>query len=444
MATELGEGLVASIAVERQTMATGTFEDLMAVIARAEARRCARQHAVLPAKPASRRFLLETPMNLGGMLLARALELSPPELVLRAHDALFRSLASPHHYPFEDSPALAAAAELTGRIEASAGKPPAILALISHPPVMGDMSHLNFELVRHAYLALRRLRAKPCRPRLVVAVDPFALDTLSLAVEGLYAGFMGTYHLGLDRMCLERGSVSARLLAATAWHRMPYRLFDVLRRGGEVGMALSGGVTTTARALYALREWLGRRRRMSPLRGKPEEVRRRLREDAAFRSMEEGGCGPVPSVWRAMEAWAMAGLSGATGASGEPPAAETGRLTGEARAAAERCLEALALPAPGRGPALDELAEEVGRETPYRGRFFSAVARRVAASGRPLVMIPIVHRDGGKLGVEEKTAWAWSGIRAGRVIAWNSASPAAPWEAGVEEFSRRFVSENFS
>jgi len=39
------------------------------------------------------------------------------------------------------------------------------------------MAHLNFELVRHATLALRAARGRPCRPRLVVAIDPFALDT---------------------------------------------------------------------------------------------------------------------------------------------------------------------------------------------------------------------------------------------------------------------------
>ena len=307
---------------------------------------------------------------------------------------------------------------------------------------MGDLSHLNFEFVRHAMLALRRLRGKPCRPRLVVAVDPFALDTLSVPVEGLYAGFMGSYHLGFDRMCLERGSVSARLLARSAWHRMPFRLFEALRAGEEVGMALSGGVTTTARVLYCLREWLGRRRAESPLLGRPQEVRKRLRSVPAFEAMERSS-GPVTSVWRAMEAWAMAGFSCAA-APGALPAAETGFLGGADKTLAEDCLEALDIPGERRGPALAELAEEIRRETPYRERFFSAVARRIVESGRPLVLIPIAHKEGGVLGVEEKNAWAWLRAGNGKLSASSSAAPETPWEGSVADFSRRFVVENFS
>ena len=56
--------------------ANGTFEDLMAVITRAEAERNERTRTKLPAKPAVQRLLLEPPMNLGGMLLRWALELA--------------------------------------------------------------------------------------------------------------------------------------------------------------------------------------------------------------------------------------------------------------------------------------------------------------------------------------------------------------------------------
>ena len=54
---------------------------------------------------------------------------------------------------------------------------------------MGDLAHLNIELARRSMLDLRKVRGRPCRPRMVVAVDPFALDTLSLLEEGFYAGY---------------------------------------------------------------------------------------------------------------------------------------------------------------------------------------------------------------------------------------------------------------
>ena len=105
------------------------------------------------------------------------------------HDRLFAALAAPHSYRFDrEVPTVLRARALAARLEAETGKAPALLALISHPPVLGELAHMNLELVRHATLALRAVRGRPCRPRMVAATDAFALDSISIWEEGIYAG----------------------------------------------------------------------------------------------------------------------------------------------------------------------------------------------------------------------------------------------------------------
>lgn len=423
----------------------------MAIIARAEEVRYARQKSILPVKTGVQRFLLEAPFNLIGLLMRGVMELLPAELVLKGHEKLFRQLASPRHYPFDPaSPALEASRALARRVEAETGLRPAMLALISHPPVMGEMAHLNFELVRHAILALRELRGEACRPRLVVAVDPFALDTVSMATEGLYAGYMGTYHVGIDRMALERGGVSRALLKEAAWHRMAYRLLGLLRSGREVGMVLSGGVPSTTRALYVTKEWLASQRAQSALKSRPSEALKRLLDCPGFANFR-APAGAPRGAWRAMEAYLASALTGALGDGGRPelPSADTGRMTGPARQAAQDCLEALGFRPPQAQIALELLSEEVGRETPYRARFFRILAGRVLKKGTPLIFIPIAHRvgAGGEMAVAVKPAWAWTGWRGGVIKARGTGLPGEPsaqWEGSAEAFAARFVRENFS
>lgn len=419
----------------------------MAIIARAEEIRYARQKAVLPKKTGVQRLLMEAPFNLIGLALRRLVEALPAELALKGHDKLFRRLASPSHYPFDPaSPALTQSRELVRKVEAESGKRAAILALISHPPVMGEMAHLNFELVRHAILAMRELRGQACRPRLVVAVDPFALDTVSMAVEGLYAGYMGTYHVGIDRMAFERGCASRALLRAAAWHRMAYRFLGLLRSGREVGMVLSGGVPSTTRALYVTKEWLASQRAQSALKSRPSEVLRRLGERPGFSNFH-APAGPARGAWRAMEAYLASALTGALG--GDPqelPSVDMGRLTGLARQAAQDCLDALGFRQAQAQISLDLLSEEIGRETPYRARFFRLLAGRVLKKGTPLILVPVAHRVGakGELSVEVRPAWAWTGGGSGGLRARWAASLDVEWEGSTEAFATRFVRENFS
>lgn len=422
---------------------TGTSQDLLAIIARAHERELARANQTLPRKGALQRLLLEAPIVAAGVGASLLMRLLPADLVLRLHERVFGALASPHSYPFDPaSPALARARDLAGRIARESGREPALFALISHPPVMGELAHLNFELVRHAMLALRGIRGRPCRPRLVVAIDPFALDTLSIVEEGLYAGLMGHYHLGLDRMAYGRNAASRWLLRGMAWDRMPGRLIRVLSGGGELGMVLAGGVPSTTRALYGLREWLSRVRRLSPLKGRPGEVAARLRRDPAFSRFEAAqGVALGPSVWRVLEAWAMSGLTGAFAASGEGSGAAAGRLDPAARESLARTLSVLDLPSGKAEAAIQEFEGELSRETPYRFRFFRILAGRVLKR-RPAVLLPVVHRLGSPHRIELREPWACLSYAEGRLGL--RAPDGGESRLPLEDFVLRFVGENFA
>lgn len=431
-----------------QVRYTGTAQDLMAVVIRAEKKRCQLSLQRFPSKPASLRACLEAPCNLIGRLLGGFLEMLPADLAFRIHEKVFSGLASPWSYPYESaSPHLKEALRLVGRMEQETGKSPAIFGLLSHPPVLGDMAHMNFELVRHVMWTMRYLRGINCRPRLVIAVDPFALDTASLIVEGLYAGVMGNYHLGLDRLSLTRRPVSRLLLSRCSWPRMIYRITSHLREGRELGMVLSGGVSSTSRIIYVSREWLMRQR----AKASPSEALQRLRADGDFALFEknEGFSGHC-SAWRLMEGWLMARLSGMRAGDGSDPGysePDTEHLDGTGRKTAEKCLQALGLSEERRRAALEELSVELRRETPYRSRIFRVIAERVLKKGRPVVFIPIVHRprknkDGG-YGIHIRSPWAWSGMTGPRVRAWTPREE-QPWEGEVEEFASRFVQESFA
>lgn len=395
----------------------------MTIVARACERRIAREGQVLPNKTAGQRALLEAPFNVVGAAVRTLMHVLPSDVVLKFHDKLFSGLAEGKNYPFDPaSPAILEAKRLAEELGGDA----AIVALISHPPVYGDMAHMNFELVRHAMLAMRQARGRPCRPRLVAAVDLFALDTIAIPVEGIYAGYMGLYHLGLDRLAISRGWASSMLVSPTAWHKMVHRLIGRLDAGGEVGMVLAGGVPQTTRVLYAAREWAQARRKESALRSRPAEILRRLRQDEAYRKFEaEGPCGEGlrKSAARMMEAWLMSAV-----AEGE------GRLSQEGRAVVAACLKALDVSAD-----LAELERELARETPYRRRFFRVLAGRVRPR-RPVVFIPVAHYDeDGRRGIEIKSPWAWKRgegelERFGR----------GAWARGsVDDFAMAFGEENF-
>lgn len=415
---------------------TGTAQDLLRVVTRAYELEVERTGTVLPVKGDIARRWLSAPFRAFGVCVAWIMETLPAEWAMSIHDRAYGALSG-RAYPFDpSSPVLARARALAARVEAETGAPPALLAAISHPPTLGELSHLNFALGRHALRALRVLRGRPCRPRHVVATDPFALDTVSAAEEGFYAGYMGTYHLGIDRLALGRAGAWRFLTPRASWFSMPWRLLRFLGEGGEAGIILAGGVPSTGRVLYGVREWARHARAASPLRGAPGEVSRALRGDESFARFERAAAATLHlprSSWRLVEVWLMA--------------AAAGLLPGETlEAAAAAALECLSVPRDRRRALLEELLRESSRETPTRRRLFRVIAGRVLRR-RPVVFVPIVHRAD-PLGVEVRESCSWEapgrGSARGRVRVRRADKPDEGLEMDSGEFAERFVKENFA
>lgn len=411
---------------------TGTAQDLLRVVTRAYELEVLRTGTVLPAKGDLSRRWLAAPFRALGVGFAWFMEALPSEWAASIHDRAYGSLAG-RDYPFDpSSPVLMRARALVARLETETGAAPALLAVISHPPAMGELAHLNFALGRHALRALRILRGRPCRPRQVVATDPFALDTASVAEEGFYAGYMGTYHLGIDRLALGRAGAWRIMAPRSSWFTMPFRLLRALGSGGEVGIILAGGVPATGRVLYGVREWARRARAASPMKSAPDGVARALRTDASFARFERAVSSTLHlprSSWRLVEVWLMA--------------AAAGLLPGETlEAAAAAVLGCLSVAQDRRPALLAELLRESSRETPTRRRLFRLIAGRVLRR-RPVVFIPVVHHVD-PLGVEVREACSWEAASRGRVRVRRADAPDAASEMDSGDFAESFVQENFA
>lgn len=373
----------------------------MAWFVKAEKERARRQGVRFPEKTRRARACLEPPFNLIGLLVRVLGELLPPQAMLEIHEKAFTEVAKPFRVPFTGDGMLARAREEADRIEKETGKRAALLCLTSHFPVTEEHLNANPEMMRHVMKGLAAARGRGSRPRLLVAVDPFALELVGLVQEAAYAGFMGTYHLGIDRMFSSRTVIGRALLEATAWPRASWRLVSALRAGGEIGMVLAGGVPRTARVLYTVRErmWLMRRDRQGI---DPRRVLTALGKDSGFEKFcANGPCTPKlrRSAWRLAEAFVISALLGQWGG-GERALDEVdkGRLNGLARSRLELYARSLGLGETEGRRHVEELEREYARETPYRERFFRMIARRVVASGTPVVLMSLSHslRDAAK------------------------------------------------
>ena len=117
-----------------------------------------------------------------------------------------------------------------------------------------------------------------------------------------------------------------------------------------------------------------------------------------------------------------------------------GQASDQAQRALAECLGVLEIERPEER--LRGLEDEISRETPFRERFFRVLAHRVVRRGRPVVFLPFTHRleDGGS--VLARPAWAWTETSGNRVLALAPNGEKGAWT--IEDFSRRFVRDNFA
>lgn len=418
----------------------GTAEDLFALFAR-------REYAAVgapPAKSAAARGWLEPAFQIFGRAIALAGEALPDRLSLRAQDALYKAIqgGGPEaDQPFDPAqPALRDAAALIKEAERHTGKRPAVACLMAHAPVEKEWLHLNPLMFRHSLKGLVVARGGPCRPRLVNAVDAFALDMLDPVGEGAYTGYMTLAHLGFLRLTGARPSIGRALTGGAGWDGVATRILRVLNGGGELVMVLAGGVPPTARGFYALRESVGRLCRRSPSAGDPRGVIERLSAAApsfaAFRA--DGEVGGFPSAWRLIEAWT---LSLAMTRSGRK-ALESGRLDAPAAAALVAVAAALRVAPADLVDARNALEAELARDTSFRERFLRVLACRVASAGRPVVLLPLAWGRHGAVKVAFGPPLALLPAPRGRALLLDASGKTV--ETGAGAWARVFVEGRFS
>jgi len=421
----------------------GRYEDILLLIARREGRL---QDRVLPSKPRLLHWIFEPFCHLVGLFCAWWAMLAPADWAMAVQDFVFRAAeGSRPDFPFEpESPALAETAALLKEAEARIGERPAVVCLLAHPPVDGDLLYLNLELFRHALRGVRRIRGYPCRPRLLNAVDVYALDMLAMYEEGIYTGFMSTAHLGFDRIPGQRKGPGRWIFSGKVWSSTVWRILRTLHRSRDFLMVPGGGVPVTARLFYCTRELAGRLCRESAAQGRrAADVRKALLDASpAFRQFLDSaaiGDGLKKNLWRCIEAWLVSLQT--------DKEAFLQARGGQPALAVENALEELCL-ALGRSDAKavrEDFRREFRRETPYRERFFEMLAGRVVGRGTPVVLLPLGFGspEDVRIGFGKPLALlSAEGRRAARTIEVLEAG-AEPRKRPLRDFCREFITSSF-
>jgi hypothetical protein len=258
---------------------------------------------------------------------------------------------------------------LAHELHKKAGHWPAFLILTSHPETTGPLEWLRFELLRqalHVADAVAQARSPKTlflpRPRCFLAIDPFALDTVSVPAAAFYAAWMHRIYLAWDRQPSTQSWLQRHFfLRGSGYDRIAWRLLHHLKRDVPVIMALGGGLPQNARLFYAAREFI---QRMRPLRW------RYAKRDAEKKLLDillkpVGGALPA--------------------AKGELPPITQSEI--------RRLLEEIGLSASETESALREFQEEFRLPVPYRVRLFSVLMNRLVRKGKPLLLLAASHAD---------------------------------------------------
>src|SRR5438477_749841 len=165
-----------------------TPEDLMDMVVAADVYRTQALHGdISPILPPVRRPRLETIFNLIGLILGQLHLLQPWPLRWRADNLVNLTLARRRTAVPADFKAIQDQIRaMTRRLHHETGQWPAMMALTSHPPTTGPLEWLRFEQVRLGLLlgdtvvttSTRPWQYRP-RPECFLAIDPFALDTIT-------------------------------------------------------------------------------------------------------------------------------------------------------------------------------------------------------------------------------------------------------------------------
>jgi hypothetical protein len=276
-------------------------------------------------------------------------------------------------HPPEDNPDLTSRITETIRLaqdlKARTGQWPALLVLMSHPETEGPLQWLRFELMRQGLQVADAMVDAgspgawyPEHPRCLLAIDPFALDTVSAAVGGFYAAWMHRFFLAYDRQPSTQSWLQRHLfLQGSKHHEVSWKFLKLLKANAPILMAMGGGLPYNACLLYTAREFVQR------LSLKRWTLTKREAQLELMKILMK----PEGDVWPADK--------------GELPAGKIQDI--------REALLRWGLAPQGVEGAMNEFVEEFKLPVPYRARLFRVLGKRLVARGKPLLLVPVSHRN---------------------------------------------------
>lgn len=315
------------------------------------------------------RTWLEPWFNLLGILFGFTTLLIPPSSRRRFYLWLCPKLGghAPEHNPELEARTLQTV-KLAKDLYAKTGRWPALFVLTSHAETEGPLQWLRFELLRQGLIVANAVTDENpnpgwfTHPSCLLAIDPFALDTLPVPVAGFYAGWMHSVYLAWDRQPSTQSFIQRQLLLRrSTYETIAWRMLERLRQGSPVLMVLSGGLPHNARLLYGAREFIQALKLPKwPVSKREAETRLMkilMTPVEGARAAEKGDIPPGTSQ-------SILNLFGELGINGEERQAH-----------------------------LQNLVQLFKPAVPVRERLMRVLDARIVRKGQPLIILPVAHRD---------------------------------------------------
>ena len=350
---------------------------------------------------------LEVPFHIPGLLLAGVLHLLPWKMRIAADFWICGKMGG-RTEPLspETSDYIEKAKVLAQRVHTESRHRPAIFVFTTHPPTEGPNAWVRFHLLQHGLVISNRIEealGEPLRPpQCTLAIDPYALDTVSVPVAGIYAGLIRGVFLAYDRQASTQTMAQRVLLSGTTYSKIVWRFLERLRRGVPILMMVGGGLPQNARLLHTCREFFRR------LKGKAKDGRLAA-EKQFLHCLTKPGDPDKPTIVGRISEARQKELKGII--------AQAGLIVTE-----DQWIEFL---------------KEFALDVPYRTRLFRILEKRLVRKGVPVILVGIRE-------LEEKPyarlvgPWAWMANSEGNVqlISRGNLAEAAP---SAEQLAKRVI-----
>lgn len=272
------------------------------------------------------------------------------------------------------------------------GEEPSVLLLTSHPLTTGPVQWLRFEVMRTALLVGCILSR---HPRFILAIDPFALDTVPWRWASLYAGLVSVLHLAWNRQFTRTPHLQRRLFFRQRTYRtIAGDVLRSLRRRVPVAFAYPGAVDRNARLLYTTKEFLQRLYREARRRD-PRGLYERLFQAgwvsaSDWEAVRQGHrrLNALRYIEREVVRWLSTLPPDA-----ERPCHETGQLSPSIRERLIRLVALLGYSSPDAHARVEAWEQEFQRRVPYRERLWRVLLRRVVGRDIPLLVMIVSHNE---------------------------------------------------